>query len=1296
MPRQPGDYDVSDDEGDGDAPKQPQAGVAAYPAMAEADMHAAVDMASNGGGGEVVLTDRGLKGRQVLSLREPLASWSAASVVHLDLSRNRLRDKGAAAVVKVLAGNSSIKRLQLEHNGIGDPGAAALGDLLRKHGSITDVNLRKNAFTDTGARAVVVALHENHAIQLLDITKNKTVSYSMHEAGRLAAETNLTRHKGMLALDTLATLYETVEVIKGELGLMASMPIVQALDQACALLGVAQPEPAAAEADGGDAKATLSPLHAGEEKEAAPAPAPAQSKMLLTERAEAVVNELGMPVTPVKAQASRDRVLRSLALGYAAQPADVAHLDGIARGAGVNIKEILGFARAQLEAEKSLATADVNPIMEDDRTRRRRYKREQDEAAKPVRQPTVLEQLAELLDQAVEKNLLTEGARKKIQEKVHNGQLNPTTCMVQWSQKLQVADEFEGLWDEASTAAPGEAPPAPPPQTAAPERQPDWKQVVDEQSGKSYYYNRRTRETTWSTPPGGFVQPTEQRDALFDSDDDAMPGFEEWALPTNKPPPSRAAPPPAAAPVRPAAAAAQRPDELFGFAPQAAAAPSPAPAGERDDMVVEFGGSEMGQLAWRETAQGTVQLVRAPARVAELGLQIGMLLDSVGIAGDGAGRTPVGMLSYAGAVDQIDSTAAKGRGVSLGFLRAPATARQPGQYDDSSDSNSDSDDNTEGMFAADAGGGGGGTGFAAAIGVDAAGFDAEFGPGVSYEAPRQPARAAAVQSTSVFGTALPQQGDRFVVVFSDGAVVRSGCEMHTPLVGKVPQGQVLRATAAQSNSNGLLRLCIGEPRGWVSVRASDGTPLLREAPVGLSQEVTSMPGAANIQGAPVGDADFFGDLDRDVLFAPPPPPKSLGEYTVNTHHSLSSRDDSEGWLVLVAEKSAAMVERALEHDQAEEFAEAVSCYQKAAVQLHSAAKESKASLTQASYYRSKATEYLVRAEELSDLLAEQRRRDAERQKLLDTTSQQLALAEDPLRSTSSGNGPVSSKEEKRRAKKNAKAVRNLRRNPSGATVEEVVAWLASIECAGCAAAFAQHEVDGEALLELTETQLRDDLGLTRMGDRARIRRERDRLVEGDAEGGRGGAPPPPPAPPEEDYDALFGDSGAGKSGSRKGGKSPSSAAKEARKAKTGRRGTAPPPPPPVAAARVKVSARWGNGGDWVHVKMDGEEAVVLSAVKQRLATTMQMSPMAFSYMQYQDAQGDWCANTPSSRSLIARVASCSCLRCSLPSSLLDLCAFCNACVLGARFAVLRDEDLLEAVAEHEGKKLVLQALQQRG
>ena len=62
--------------------------------------------------------------------------------------------------------------------------------------------------------------------------------------------------------------------------------------------------------------------------------------------------------------------------------------------------------------------------------------------------------------------------------------------------------------------------------------------------------------------------------------------------------------------------------------------------------------------------------------------------------------------------------------------------------------------------------------------------------------------------------------------------------------------------------------------------------------------------------------------------------------------------------------------------------------------------------------------------------------------------------------------PLSSKQEKRRAKATAKAARRLRRNPSAATVDEVCAWLGTIELGGCAAAFLKHEVDGETLLEL--------------------------------------------------------------------------------------------------------------------------------------------------------------------------------------------------------------------------------------
>ena len=37
----------------------------------------------------------------------------------------------------------------------------------------------------------------------------------------------------------------------------------------------------------------------------------------------------------------------------------------------------------------------------------------------------------------------------------------------------------------------------------------------------------------------------------------------------------------------------------------------------------------------------------------------------------------------------------------------------------------------------------------------------------------------------------------------------------------------------------------------------------------------------------------------------------------------------------------------------------------------------------------------------------------------------------------------------------------------------------------------------------------------------------------------------------------------------------------------------------------------------------------------------------------------------------------------------------ESCLVVRRFAVLRDDDLVEAMAEHGGKKLILQALQQQ-
>lgn len=151
----------------------------------------------------------------------------------------------------------------------------------------------------------------------------------------------------------------------------------------------------------------------------------------------------------------------------------------------------------------------------------------------------------------------------------------------------------------------------------------------------------------------------------------------------------------------------------------------------------------------------------------------------------------------------------------------------------------------------------------------------------------------------------------------------------------------------------------------VSIRASDGTVLMRPAPAGLSTTLTSIARPVEYGILPEMDSD---DDDADVLLPPPAPPRTA------------------------AQKAAAQVERALEHDAAEECAEAIVCYRQAASLLRSAAKGTSGA-GHTSYYRSKATEYLARADELSSLLAEQRRRDAERCRLLECAAESMQLAD---------------------------------------------------------------------------------------------------------------------------------------------------------------------------------------------------------------------------------------------------------------------------------------------------------------
>jgi hypothetical protein len=876
-------------------------------------------------GGAVALTDHGLKARQVLLLREPLSGWAASVVVTLDLSRNKLRDRGAAAVAEVLAGSATIERLELEHNGIGDVGATSLAAMLRIHPVLHSLNMRRNLLTDTGARALVVAMYEVPRIQHLDITKNKHVTHSMAEAARLAAETNRVRQKALAALDKLATLYESVGVIKGELGFAANMPLIGALQQACAVLGVGFPpgEEEGEEHDGdgggdGDEGKEAGDLQTaagggGDDEQSSPAETrPSTKKPWLTEQAAAVLFELDRQMVEVAAQDCGDPVIRSLALGYTAQPAEVAELDAIARRAGVKMSDVLGFARAQQEAERALAKADVDPVMEDESARRRRLKKAiraaEAEANRPA--PTVLEQLAEILELAVQRGLLTSVAASKIRERVHAGRLQPATTLVQWTKKLRDVGSYPDGSAGGAQQQQGDRP-----------SEPIWRAVHDERSGNTYYYNRVTRETTWTRPPS--LAPDRQQPANVaeektqqhgdggeeDSDGDDRLAFEEW----NFSPPRQVRPGQQSQPQLPPAASSSvewaQEEPASEDEDRMPARQSGAAGFAVDDVVVEITADESRKLPFRECEDGRVEIARVSQKAQEFGLRVGMLLHSLAAVGGGE-RQPVGMLSYGGVMDQIRCMARAGGGLTLGFVRRPPS--QP---------------------------------------VRAAPTDV---PTLQPALQLQHQQAAAAAQARQRGATLPQPGDRYVVEFRDGAMLRAGSEMESAAAGRLSYGQVVTVLESRVNQIGIVRLRVDG--GWASVRASDGTVLMRKAPYGLDGAVTTLAPSAQFGIGGGADLDFDEDADVGMLLPPPAPPRTA------------------------AQKAAALVERALEHDTAEEVADAISCYQRAAKLLKLAAKE-KCSRTQVAYYRSKGAEYIARAEELSELVAEQRRRDAERQQL---------------------------------------------------------------------------------------------------------------------------------------------------------------------------------------------------------------------------------------------------------------------------------------------------------------------------
>jgi hypothetical protein len=172
-----------------------------------------------------------------------------------------------------------------------------------------------------------------------------------------------------------------------------------------------------------------------------------------------------------------------------------------------------------------------------------------------------------------------------------------------------------------------------------------------------------------------------------------------------------------------------------------------------------------------------------------------------------------------------------------------------------------------------------------------------------------------------------------------------------------------------------------------------------------------------------------------------------------------------------------------------------------------------------------------------------------------------------------------------------RAVEKVKKSLRTATIDDVGDWLHALGLGHHATTFADHAVDGQLLAELSEEELRDDLGVHKIGDRAKIRRARDGILAGQESSGRPGAAGP------DARDGII---------------APAEEAKKRRKW--------------LGHERIKVQARLSSHDPWINMKISaGELGNDLEQFRERLASALQVSASALGHLEYMDTSGDWFA-----------------------------------------------------------------------
>ena len=95
------------------------------------------------------------------------------SITNLDLSHNKIADRGVRALAKLLDNRSVIAILNLEDNQIHSEGGRALARAIRGNFSLISLNVRLNRLGDDGGRTICDVLRANQVMERLSIGCNQ-------------------------------------------------------------------------------------------------------------------------------------------------------------------------------------------------------------------------------------------------------------------------------------------------------------------------------------------------------------------------------------------------------------------------------------------------------------------------------------------------------------------------------------------------------------------------------------------------------------------------------------------------------------------------------------------------------------------------------------------------------------------------------------------------------------------------------------------------------------------------------------------------------------------------------------------------------------------------------------------------------------------------------------------------------------------------------------------------------------------------------------------------------------------